>query len=166
MNNSHTCPPAFCSETHTAHAGEGSMSIQTRVSARDTNKARPTVFYDGDCPLCRREIAHYRRMDSRERLHWVDAVNEPETLAEHGLSLERAMTELHVLDGAGRWQRGVDAFMVIWQHLPAYRWLAKLVTVLGLRRPLGFSYRRFAAWRYQQRCETGSCTSSAGRRSR
>jgi len=142
------------------------MSIQTRVSAQNTYKARPTVFYDGDCPLCRREIAHYRRMDSRERLHWVDAVNEPETLAEHGLSLERAMTELHVLDGAGRWQRGVDAFMVIWQHLPAYRWLAKLVTVLGLRRPLGFSYRRFAAWRYQQRCETGSCTSSAGRRSR
>jgi predicted DCC family thiol-disulfide oxidoreductase YuxK len=142
------------------------MSIQTQVSAQNTNKARPTVFYDGDCPLCRREIAHYRRMDKRERLHWVDAVNESETLAEHGLSLERAMAELHVLDGAGRWQRGVDAFLVIWQHLPAYRWLAKLVTVLGLRCPLGYFYRHFAAWRNRQRCETGSCTTSASVRSR
>jgi predicted DCC family thiol-disulfide oxidoreductase YuxK len=142
------------------------MSIETQVSAQNTNKARPTVFYDGDCPLCRREIAHYRRMDKRERLHWVDAVNESETLAEHGLSLERAMAELHVLDGAGCWQRGVDAFLVIWQHLPAYRWLAKLVTVLGLRRPLGFIYRHFAAWRNRRRCETGSCTTSAGVRSR
>jgi predicted DCC family thiol-disulfide oxidoreductase YuxK len=151
---------------HKAHAGESSVSIQARVLVRDTDIARPTVFYDGDCPLCRREIAHYRRMDSRERLHWVDAVNEPETLAEHGLSFERAMAELHVLDGAGRWQRGVDAFLVIWQHLPAYRWLAKLVTVLGLRRPLGFIYRHFAAWRNRQRCETGSCTTSAGARRR
>jgi hypothetical protein len=50
-----------------------------------------------------------------------------------------------VLDGDGRWQRGVDAFLVIWQQLPAYRWLAKLVTALGLRRPLGFVYHHFAA---------------------
>jgi len=142
------------------------MSIQARVLAQNTDIARPTVFYDGDCPLCRREVAHYRRIDRGERLHWVDAANEPETLTEHGLSLERAMAELHVLDGAGRWQRGVDAFLVIWQQLPAYRWLAKLVTVLGLRHPLGFIYRHFAAWRNRRRCETGSCTTSAGARSR
>ncbi len=142
------------------------MNTQTHISPRNSDAARPMVLYDGDCPLCRREIAHYRRLDSAKRLHWVDAVNEPETLAGHGLSLEQAMAELHVLDAAGHWQRGVDAFLVIWQHLPAYRWLAKLVTVLGLRRPLGFAYRHFAAWRYRQRCKTGSCTTRPGVRSR
>ena len=138
------------------------MSGRTHVSAQNTGPSRPTVFYDGSCPLCRREIAHYRRLDSAERLCWVDAANEPEALTRHSLSLEQAMAELHVLDAAGRWQRGVDAFLVIWQHLPAYRWLAKLVTILGLRRPLGFAYRHFAAWRYRQHCETGSCTTRAG----
>ena len=138
------------------------MRGRTHISPQNSDTARPMVFYDGGCPLCRREISHYRRMDIAERLYWVDALNEPETLAEHGLSLERAMAELHVLDTAGRWQRGVDAFLVIWQLLPAYRWLAKLVTILGLRRPLGFAYRHFAAWRYRQRCETGSCTTRAG----
>jgi predicted DCC family thiol-disulfide oxidoreductase YuxK len=124
------------------------------------------VFFDGSCPLCRREIAHYRRIDTAQRMSWVDAVSEPEALSRHGLSLEAAMAELHVLDATGRWQRGVDAFLVIWQHLPAYRWLAKLVTVLNLRRPLGFIYRHFAAWRNRQRCETGRCTTSADVRSR
>jgi multiple sugar transport system permease protein len=38
-------------------------------------------------------------------LRWVDAVNEPETLARYGLSLKQAMAELHVLDGAGRWMK-------------------------------------------------------------
>jgi predicted DCC family thiol-disulfide oxidoreductase YuxK len=142
------------------------MSTLPRVSNSNTDTARPLVFYDGDCPLCRREIAHYRRMDSAGRLSWVDAVNEPETLARHNLSLVRAMTELHVLDAAGRWQRGVDAFLVIWQQLPAYRWLAKMVAVLGLRSPLGFVYRHFAAWRYRHRCGSANCTTSAGARVR
>ena len=49
------------------------------------------------------------------------------------------MAELHVLDGAVRWQRGIDAFLLIWQQLPAYRWLARFITALGLRRPLAFA---------------------------
>jgi predicted DCC family thiol-disulfide oxidoreductase YuxK len=134
------------------------MSTQARLLAQPADIVRPVVFYDGDCPLCRREIAHYRRMDSANKLHWVDAANEPGILAEHGLSPGRAMAELHVLDAAGHWQRGIDAFLVIWQRLPAYRWLAKLVAVLGLRRPLGFIYRHFAVWRYRQRCRSGTCT--------
>jgi predicted DCC family thiol-disulfide oxidoreductase YuxK len=133
-----------------------------------TNTAvqRPVVFYDGACPLCSREIAHYRRVDGEARLDWVDAATEAETLAEHGLDLERAMAELHVLDGNGHWQRGVDAFLVIWSHLPRYRWLARLIEIFGLRTPLGYVYHRFAAWRYRNRCGTNSCVAAIGSRGR
>ena len=31
-----------------------------------------TVFFDGACPICSREIAHYRRRDSEGRLRLVD----------------------------------------------------------------------------------------------
>jgi predicted DCC family thiol-disulfide oxidoreductase YuxK len=126
--------------------------------------ARPVVFYDGDCPLCRREIAHYRRVDREARLCWVDAAAETEVLARYGLSVQAAMAELHLLDTAGSWQRGVDAFLVIWQHLPGYRWLGRLVHWLHLRRPLGFFYRRFAAWRYRRRCSAGGCVTAQGGR--
>ena len=128
------------------------------------SEPRPVVFYDGDCPLCRREIAHYRRLDREARLRWVDAAAETEVLAKHGLSVQAAMAELHVLDTAGRWQRGVDAFLVIWQQLPGYRWLGRLVRGLHLRRPLGYLYRHFAAWRYRRRCSAGSCATAQGRR--
>ena len=65
-------------ESRTAALAE----TQARLLAKPSDTVRPVVFYDGDCPLCRREIAHYRRMDSANKLHWVDAVNEPEILAE------------------------------------------------------------------------------------
>ncbi len=123
--------------------------------------ARPVVFFDGACPLCRREIAHYRRLDKAARLHWVDAASATGTLSAHGLAFETAMAELHVLDVTGHWQRSIDAFMVIWSHLPGYRWLARLVAVLGLRHPLGFAYRHFAAWRYRRRCDNGSCPTAS-----
>lgn len=121
---------------------------------------QPVVFFDGACPLCSREIAHYRRIDKTQRLHWVDAYNQQDVLAGYGLDLQRAMAELHVLDDSGHWHRGVDAFIVIWDHLPGYRWLARLISITGLRTPLGFAYRHFAAWRYRRRCDTGSCATS------
>jgi predicted DCC family thiol-disulfide oxidoreductase YuxK len=126
--------------------------------------SRPVVFYDGACPLCRREIAHYRRVDGAGQLRWVDAAAEPDALAGYGLSTGDAMAELHVLDAEGCWQRGVDAFLVIWSHLPSYRWLARLVSTPGLRRPLDFAYRRFAAWRYRRRCSANGCRASNGMR--
>ena len=44
------------------------MSTQPDAVAQYSEPFRPMVFYDGGCPLCRREIAHYRRIDSAERL--------------------------------------------------------------------------------------------------
>jgi predicted DCC family thiol-disulfide oxidoreductase YuxK len=99
-------------------------------------------------------------------LRWVDAATEAETLAAHGLDLDHAMAELHVLDGNGGWHRGVDAFLMIWSRLPAYRWLARLVSSFGLRAPLKFVYRYFAAWRCRRRCDAGACTAATGTRGR
>jgi predicted DCC family thiol-disulfide oxidoreductase YuxK len=147
------------------NTSEGDRTVTTQLDelAQHFEPYLPVVFFDGGCPLCRGEIAHYRRIDTAQRMRWVDAVNEPEALGRHGLSLEAAMAELHVLDGTGRWQRGIDAFLVIWQHLPAYRWLAKIITALGLRRPLAFAYRHFAAWRNRRRCSDQGCAANSGR---
>jgi len=134
------------------------VSPHTHATPDPSQPACPVVFYDGGCPLCRREIAHYRRVDQAGRLHWVDAASDSETLARHGLTLERAMAELHVQDGAGRWYRGIDAFLVIWSRLPAYRWLARVASAPGLHQVLSFAYRHFARWRYRRRCGIDGCT--------
>jgi predicted DCC family thiol-disulfide oxidoreductase YuxK len=116
-----------------------------------------TVFFDGACPLCRREIAHYRRLRGADRLHWVDLARERDLLADYGLNHDVAMARFHVLDGRGQWQTGAWGFAELWSHLPAYRWLARTLRALHLLPLLDRAYGRFARWRLQGRCRSGSC---------
>jgi predicted DCC family thiol-disulfide oxidoreductase YuxK len=116
-----------------------------------------TTFYDGGCPLCSREIAHYRRLDRAERIRWIDITTAPEMLTAAGLDPATAMRRLHVQDGRGRMLRGVPAFVAIWRQLPGYRLLATVVTALRLTGPLDSGYARFADWRFRRRCRDGVC---------
>ena len=116
---------------------------------------RPVVLYDGGCPLCRREIAHYQRLDQQHRIDWLDIVAEPARLDEFGIAMTDAMQVLHVRDIEGRWHRGVAGFKVIWRELPGWRWLGKLVQLLHLTPLLDWGYRHFAARRFRARCADG-----------
>jgi predicted DCC family thiol-disulfide oxidoreductase YuxK len=116
------------------------------------------MFYDGGCPLCRREVAHYRRLDREGRVDWLDIHAQPEVLAEIGVSPAQAMERLHARDPEGRVHVGAPAFAVVWDALPYYRWLARLVRGLRLLPLLDWAYTRFAAWRFRRRCAEGACT--------
>ena len=115
------------------------------------DKAVATVFYDGGCPLCRREIAHYRRLDADRRLGWVDITDGDQHLP-LGLTRERAMARFHVLDSHGRWHTGAWGFAELWSHLPGYRLLAHASRWLGAVRILDGAYTRFTRWRLRRRC--------------
>ncbi len=114
------------------------------------------VFFDGACPLCRREIAHYRRRRGAEGLVWIDIAQEDARLADFGLVRATAMARFHVLDRNGQWQTGAWGFAELWSRLPAYRWLARLLRGLRLLPLLDCAYTAFARWRLQRRCGTGT----------
>ena len=118
---------------------------------------RTTMFYDGSCPLCRREVAHYRRLDQAGRVRWQDIAEDAAELTAHGIGREQAMRRLHALDAEGRLVSGAWAFAAIWRELPGYRWLARLVRTLHLLPLIDFLYRHFARWRYARRCRDGVC---------
>lgn len=90
-----------------------------------TELARITIFYDGSCPLCRREIAHYLRRDRAGRLEARDIAADPAPLAAIGASRDAAMAALHVRDATGRVAIGAAAFLAIWDVLPRWHWLAR-----------------------------------------
>ena len=87
-----------------------------------------TVFYDGACPLCRREGAFYRRRRGAEAVRWIDVSRCGEGEVAPGLSRQRALARFHVRDGAGRLISGGRAFARLWQALPALRFWGQLLS--------------------------------------
>ena len=109
-----------------------------------------TVFYDGKCGLCRREIEHYKRIAPQGIFEWVDITITPEPFTSLGFLVNDGLRALHVRDAAQNIHIGVGAFIVIWQQIPRWRVLALLMN-LPLIKPLANTiYGRFANWRFKR----------------
>lgn len=118
---------------------------------------RPIVLYDGSCPLCMKEILHYRRQRGASDVDWINIHSAPQHLEAYGLTLDQTMRRMHVRDASGKWRTGARAFIALWQSLPRYRWLARLVGLPGVTAITEQVYRLFAARRYEARCRDGYC---------
>ena len=83
-----------------------------------TNEGRTpyplTVFYDGACPLCRREIALMRKLDRRRRLELIDFAKPEFREADCGLSCERLSSVIHAKWADGRVIEGIEVFRAMW----------------------------------------------------
>lgn len=91
------------------------------------SQQRFTVYYDGACPLCSKEIETYRKATGADELTWLDAANcDPSTLGED-LDSKAALARMHVRDENGDLISGAAAFAAIWARLPKTRWLGKLM---------------------------------------
>jgi predicted DCC family thiol-disulfide oxidoreductase YuxK len=102
-----------------------------------------TVFYDGGCPLCRREIAHYQRQNGAGAVQWVD-VSACDAAA-LGADLDRgaALARMHLREADGRLVDGAAAFVGIWRRLPAYAWLARAAQWPLVLRAMDLGYTLF-----------------------
>ncbi len=77
-----------------------------------------TVFYDGACGVCRREIESFRRRDRDGLLTLIDIAASTFDPAQYGRDLQTFMKKLHVRDVAGNFHTGVDALTRIWAIMP------------------------------------------------
>lgn len=129
------------------------------ISDHQTTANTPslTVLYDGSCPLCRREIAHYQRIARHSPLRWLDVSEPGIPLAAYGVTTEQAMRQFHVMDANGHAHIGAAGFIRLWAELPGYRWLARFCRTFKLTPLLDCVYARFADWRFKRRCREGVC---------
>ena len=109
-----------------------------------------TVFYDGKCGLCSKEIRYYQRIAPEGRFIWHDIAREPKHLEPLKISQEQALRRLHVLSKEGELFVGVDAFCAIWQQLPRWRWLGVLISLPIIRQCAQLGYNWFADYRFKK----------------
>lgn len=104
-----------------------------------------TVWYDGACPLCQREISIYRQARpwrKGQTLCFVD-VNDPHAKLPKGVTRPSLLARFHVQDGSGQLHSGALAFVALWSALPGWRWLAAAARLPGATWALERLYRLF-----------------------
>ena len=103
-------------------------------------KAGATVFFDGSCPLCRREIRVYQNAVATIPIQWVDvSADAPGLRAGCG----ELMSRFHVQTADGRLLSGAAAFVSLWLLFPGWRWLGKFGSLPGMTHVLELAYRSF-----------------------
>ena len=105
------------------------------------NSAAQTVFFDGACPICRREIAFYQKRDGAEAIDWIDIAHETTDPVAPGLSRAEALGRFHVRTRAGEIISGAAAFAAVWRAFPALKWLGIIGAWPGIRHGLEVGYR-------------------------
>ena len=102
-----------------------------------------TVYYDGACPVCRREIAHYQSLRGASTIAWVDAASCDERELGPELDRHAALRRFHVREADGTLASGAAAFVAIWRRLPAFAWLAPLAASRPMLALLDAGYALF-----------------------
>jgi predicted DCC family thiol-disulfide oxidoreductase YuxK len=123
------------------------------------------LLYDGDCPLCRREVEFLRRRNRAGRLSLEDIAAPGFDPARYGLDAASVMARIHgvlpdgrVVEGMEVFRRAYAAVGLGWLLAPS-RW--PLVSRLFDRAYAIFARNRL---RWTGRCADGACAVPAPRR--
>lgn len=123
-----------------------------------------TLYYDGGCPVCTREIGFYRRRSGAGRVCWINLAHCSDAELGPGLSREAAYARLHARLPDGTLLSGARAFAALWQALPAFRAVGRVAALPGVVHGLEWAYRGFLRLRRLWRKETDTCPLPGGRR--
>ena len=115
-----------------------------------------TLFHDGQCPLCRREMDHLRQhADDGLRLVDIHELENPEFWP--GVPAEDLLKRLHLLRESGAFETGPHATVRAWSHT-GIGWLFSPLLWPGIRRVVTLVYVRWADRRYCNRYASGRKT--------
>lgn len=136
-----------------------SMYNEQMSERREKTSDKITLYYDGLCRLCSREISHYQKCAGSQSINFVDITTPGFSAEAHALDPYLVNKYLHVRKRDGSVVTGLDSFLAIWNELPRYRFLVSIASTWPLAPFLRLGYRIFAELRpllpkKKQNCET------------
>lgn len=116
------------------------------------------VYYDGDCPLCVREIEMLKRRDRDGKIRFTNIAAPDFDPAVTGLDVATLMNKIHGRLPNGELIEGVEVFRRLYDAVGFHK-LVNLSRAPGVTHLLDVAYSVFAKNRLKLtgRCHTGAC---------
>ena len=109
-----------------------------------------SVFFDGKCNLCSKEINYYQRIAPKNTFNWVDITKNPDELDRFEIKLSDGLRLMHVADSNGNISTGVDAFIIMWKQIKYWKFLGLFVSLPIVKQIANLLYQYFADWRFNR----------------
>ena len=120
------------------------------MSKFQRNPSMISVFFDGKCNLCSKEINYYRRIAPKNTFNWVDITKNPDELDRFEIKLSDGLRLMHVADSRGNIFTGVDAFIIMWKQIKYWKFLGLFVSLPIVKQIANLLYQYFADWRFNR----------------
>lgn len=111
------------------------------------------VFYDNDCPLCKREVQLIRYLDRMNQILFTNIADPEFDAQKYGKTIDQFMDEIQARLPDYRWVKGVEVFRRIYS-IVGFGWVVVMTRLPGLSHLLELFYRIFARNRLRL---TGRC---------
>ena len=126
-----------------AHSTERAAHPEAAES-QSMSETQITVLYDGECPLCSRELAMLKRIDrGRGRLGAIDIAAEGFDASRYGRDWETLMGRIHGVLPDGSVIEGVEVFRRAYAAV-GRGWVLRWTRWRPFVRPVDAAYRWFA----------------------
>ncbi len=112
------------------------------------------VFFDGACPLCKREVSLLQRMDKHRRIRFTDIAAKDFDATALQIDWQTLMERIHGRLPDGSFVQGVEVFRRMYAAV-GFAPLVALTRIPGISHLLEIGYRLFAKNRLKL---TGRCT--------
>ena len=129
-------------------------TLQESVQAESVRHPQFEVFFDGACPLCRREMTLLKRLDRKQQILLTDISAPDFDATALGKTHEDLMARIHGRQPDGSFVEGVEVFRQLYLAL-GWKWMVTLTRLPIISQMLNLGYTIFARNRLRL---TGRCT--------
>jgi predicted DCC family thiol-disulfide oxidoreductase YuxK len=84
------------------------------------------IFYDGQCPLCAKEMTSLKHHDTENKISLIDIHSSTFDQDYPNINKQRALSILHGLDSNNNLLLGLDVTYQAWRTVNKYKWLIVL----------------------------------------
>ena len=126
------------------------MTAQTTLKTPTTSTTANSticVFYDGACPLCQKEVKRYQSLIYKkdEKIDWIDISKNQDALIDECINYDDAMRLIHIKDGSGVHQVGLEGILTLWDNIPYYRMVSRMIRKFPVSHPTFEKFYEFLA---------------------
>ncbi len=107
------------------------------------------VFYDGNCPICSREIKLYKQLCLDNKVEWYDISNNTNALKLINKSKDECLRSFHVIENDITYKE-VNAFFVLWRKIKYFKFASAFFNFFIIKSILNIFYKSYAKYRYRK----------------